>query len=230
MIFTRPSRHRVHGRLRQLVHLHEPLVGQIAARSASSSGRNGPGRSRGPRPRPTRPCSSRSATTLLRGFVDRQALVRPGVLVERAVGIEDVDHRQLLPQADLVVVRIVGRRDLDAAAAQLGLGPLVGDQRNLAVQQRQHHLAAVGGHVAQLDQLRQHACCGARPSVVQLVLERRASPCPAPRPAGLVQFRFGLVQRGGRDRDARPRPCRRASSRAAWWRWSRASARPAAGR
>ncbi len=129
----------------------------------------------------TRPSASRSATTALPGLVHRQPLVRPGVLVERAVGVEDVDHRQLLPQADFVVVRIVGRRDLHAAGAQLRLGPDVGDQRNLAVQQRQLHLAAVAGHVAQ-------AC----PTAASIVRRRsaRSSIC-------FCNVRLVLRRRGG---------------------------------
>ncbi len=111
---------------------------------------------------------------LLAGLLDRQPLVVAGVVVERAIGVQDVDHRQLLPLADFVVVGIVGRRDLDAAAAQLGLGPFVGHQRNLAIQQRQHHLAAGQGHVAQLDQAAASMrACDARP-MRRAALERSA--------------------------------------------------------
>ena len=39
-------------------------------------------------------------------------------VVERRVGREDVDDRQLVPLADFVVVEVVSRRDLDAAAAE----------------------------------------------------------------------------------------------------------------
>ena len=125
-------------------------------------------------------------------------MIRPGVVVERAVGVEDVDHRQLLPLADVVVVRIVGRRDLHAAGAQLGLGPFVGHERNLAVQQRQQQLAAGAGHVAQLDQAA--AACVRRRSArssscacnvgLSLFARRSASFC--------AQLGFGLVERRGR--------------------------------
>ena len=47
------------------------------------------------------------------------------------------------------------RRDLDAAAAQLGLGPLVRHQRDLAIGQRQEEFSAGQGHIAKLFQLRQ---------------------------------------------------------------------------
>ena len=56
--------------------------------------------------------------------------------------IENVDHLELAALADLPVVEIVRRRDLDRARALLGVGVLVADDRNLAADQRQHaHLA-----------------------------------------------------------------------------------------
>ncbi len=76
-----------------------------------------------------------------------------------------------LPLADFVIVRVVGRRDLDAAGAQFGLGPHVGHERNLAVQQRQHQLAAGQRHVAQLHQQRQHVASAGR-EIVELRLDR----------------------------------------------------------
>ena len=54
----------------------------------------------------------------LAGLVAVQPLVRPAVFVDGAVGIEDVDHRQLVPQAAAIVVGIVGRCHLDRAGAQ----------------------------------------------------------------------------------------------------------------
>ena len=61
-----------------------------------------------------------------------------------------------MPLPDVVVVRIVGRRDFHAAGAQFGLRPGVGDERNLAAGQRQLQHAAGAGHVAEFFQLRQH--------------------------------------------------------------------------
>ena len=49
---------------------------------------------------------------------------------------------QLVPLADLEVVEVVRRRDLHRARALLGIGILVGDDRDLAPDQRQRHLGA----------------------------------------------------------------------------------------
>ena len=49
--------------------------------------------------------------------------------------------RQTVPPADLEIVEIVGRGDLDRAAAGLGVGIFVGDDRDEPVGERQaHHL------------------------------------------------------------------------------------------
>ena len=42
---------------------------------------------------------------------------------------EHVDHRQIVAQADFVIVEIVGRSDLDAAAADFRIDVLIGDDR-----------------------------------------------------------------------------------------------------
>jgi hypothetical protein len=44
--------------------------------------------------------------------------------------VEHVDHRQLVSQADFVVVEIVRWRDLHAARTELGVDVFVGDDRN----------------------------------------------------------------------------------------------------
>jgi len=75
------------------------------------------------------------------------------VFIERAVEVEDVDHGQPAPQTDLVVVWVVGRRDLHAAGAHLGLGPRVGHQRDFPLQKRQPQHPPVGGHPPERDQL-----------------------------------------------------------------------------
>jgi hypothetical protein len=52
------------------------------------------------------------------------------------------NHRQLVALADRVVVEVVRRRDLDAAGAEFEVDVGVGDDRDLAVGQRQlDHLA-----------------------------------------------------------------------------------------
>ena len=65
------------------------------ARSASCCGREWAARSRGLRSSASRPAASMSATTASRAFVHRQAaiLCRHAV-VERAVGVQDVDRRR----------------------------------------------------------------------------------------------------------------------------------------
>ena len=97
-----------------------------------------------------------SATTASRAFCHREAAIFFGhAFVECAVRVKNVDNanfRMALP--DLVVVRIVGRRDFHAAGAKFRLGPFVGDERNLAAGERQFKHHAALGHVAQLNQLR----------------------------------------------------------------------------
>jgi hypothetical protein len=47
------------------------------------------------------------------------------------------DHRQAVAQADGVVVEVVGGGDLDHAGAELAVDVFVGDDRDVAVDQRQ---------------------------------------------------------------------------------------------
>ena len=56
--------------------------------------------------------------------------------IEPAVGIEDVDEREIVTAADLKVVEVVRRRDLHRAGTLLGIGVLVGDDRDQAPDQR----------------------------------------------------------------------------------------------
>ncbi len=65
------------------------------------------------------------------------AIRRRRVVVQRRVRVEDADHRQAVPQADLVVVEVVRGRDLHAAGAELGIDVFVGDDRDRAAGQRQ---------------------------------------------------------------------------------------------
>ena len=53
-----------------------------------------------------------------------------------ALGVHDRRHRQLVPHADLEVVRIVGGCDFDCARAEFGVDVLVGDDDQLAVEER----------------------------------------------------------------------------------------------
>ena len=52
-------------------------------------------------------------------------------VVERAVGIHDVDDGKVVPQADLVVGLVMGRGDLEDAGAELEVNRLVTDDRQL---------------------------------------------------------------------------------------------------
>jgi len=80
--------------------------------------------------------------TLARGMA-AQPGVRAGVLVHVSVLVHDVDLRQVVPQAGLEVVGIVGRRYLHGASAEFRIRQLVGDDWNLAIQQRQQNFLAV---------------------------------------------------------------------------------------
>ena len=116
--------HGVHRRLGQILHPHEPLIGQVRLdRRLRAVGMGQLDLAIFDLRRPG-PSASRSATTRCAGLENDQARVRAGVVVQRAVGIEDVDHRQLAAAADFVVVRIVGRRDLDAAASPARAWPI----------------------------------------------------------------------------------------------------------
>ena len=57
-------------------------------------------------------------------------------------GVEDIDQRQVMPFADLEIVEVVRRRDLDRARTLLRIGIVVGDDRNLPAYQRQNHALA----------------------------------------------------------------------------------------
>ena len=67
--------------------------------------------------------------------------VRSSRLRKRAVCFEDIDNVNLIlmPPPDLVVIRVMGRGNLHAAAAELRLGPLIADQGNRPVEQGKHH-------------------------------------------------------------------------------------------
>ena len=70
------------------------------------------------------------------------AVLRRHFVVERGIGREDVDHRQRVTLADFVVVEVVRRRDLDAAAAERRIAVVVGDDRHQAAGERQPDLLA----------------------------------------------------------------------------------------
>ena len=121
-------------RLGERLDLHEPLVGEIAARRRCCE--------RSPRgtvsvcvsicARAGRAASS-SATTPCAPRSDRARVSAPAVVVQRRRRREDVDLRQAVALADLEVVEVVRRRDLHAAGAELRIDELVGDDRDRAV-------------------------------------------------------------------------------------------------
>jgi hypothetical protein len=75
------------------------------------------------------------------GLVTVHASELAGVLVECAVGVQNVDHRQLVPLTAGVVVRVVGRCHLHRTGPHLDLREdRVGDDGNLAAVERDANL------------------------------------------------------------------------------------------
>ena len=80
---------------------------------------------------------------LVAGLVAIKAGVCSAVVVDPAIKREDVDHFQVVALAAGVVVRVVPRRDLHAACAELPLDQqTVGDDRDGAVLERQENPVA----------------------------------------------------------------------------------------
>ena len=67
------------------------------------------------------------------------AIGRRRRLVQPRIRVEDVDHFEAMPPADLEIVEIVRRGDLDRAAAGFRVGILVGDDRDQPADERQTH-------------------------------------------------------------------------------------------
>ncbi len=61
---------------------------------------------------------------------------------ETALLVEHADLRQAVPLADLEIVEIMRRRDLDRARAFFGIGIFVADDRNSSPDQRQNDVLA----------------------------------------------------------------------------------------
>ncbi len=70
------------------------------------------------------------------------AIGRRHRVVQARVLVEDIDQRQIVAPADLEIVEVVRRRDLDRAGAGRGIGIVVGDDRNAAVDQGQDRVLA----------------------------------------------------------------------------------------
>ena len=67
------------------------------------------------------------------------AVAGRGIFIDCRGGGENVDRLEAVASADLPVVEIVSRSDLDAAGAELGVDITVSDHRNLAPGQWQRH-------------------------------------------------------------------------------------------
>ena len=70
------------------------------------------------------------------------ALIFAAVLIDGRVIIQNIDDRQVVPFADLKVVRVMRRRNLYNAGSLFHVRVLVADNRNRAVHNRQHCLSA----------------------------------------------------------------------------------------
>jgi hypothetical protein len=84
----------------------------------------------------------------LPGGVAGQAGEAPAVLIHHRRLGEDVDGRQVVAGGDLEVVGVVGGRDLDGAAAEVGIDGVVGHHRDLPPHQGQDERAPDGAGVA----------------------------------------------------------------------------------
>ena len=73
----------------------------------------------------------------LAALITVQTAVFAAVFVHLAVVVEDADNLEIVPQADLKVVRVVRRGHLDRAGAEADLAVLIAHDRNFAVHDRQ---------------------------------------------------------------------------------------------
>ena len=110
------------------------------ARRSSCARRSDPGRAA--------PVSRRDRTDF--GTPSRKSSL--SFRAELGLDVEDIDQRQLVPRADLEIVEVMRRRDLDRAGALFRIGIFVGDDRDAAADQRQDRVAC-----------RSDACSARRP-------------------------------------------------------------------
>ena len=90
---------------------------------------------------PVLPVEGEDGVEIGRGL-DVAQEIRIALEIELAFRPEHVDERQAVPAADLEIVEVVRRRDLDGAGALLGVGIGVGDDRDAAPDERQDGGAA----------------------------------------------------------------------------------------
>ena len=153
-----PGAHRVERALGERPHVHVPLVGEIrlddGARAVAV--RHGMrvrldaiekaalvehGDDALARLEPILPVEGEDGVEIGRGL-DVALEIRIALEIELAFRPEHVDERQAVPAADLEIVEVVRRRDLDGAGALVGVGIGVGDDRDAAPDQRQDGGAA----------------------------------------------------------------------------------------
>ena len=65
-----------------------------------------------------------------------------GRFVNRGLGCKYIDQRKAVTGAHLVVVEVVGGRDLDAAGAEFAVDVVVGNYWNFSTNQGQHDVLA----------------------------------------------------------------------------------------
>ena len=79
---------------------------------------------------------------LLARLIAVKALILAAVLVDDTLIVEDADDLKVVAQADLKVVRVVSRRHLDAAGAEVHLGIVVRHDGDLLADERQDDVLA----------------------------------------------------------------------------------------
>ena len=76
---------------------------------------------------------------LLAGSGSVHALISLGSrLVNRGLGGKNIDQRKAMAGSHLVVIEVVGGRNLDAAGAESAVDVVVGNYRNFSTYQGQH--------------------------------------------------------------------------------------------
>ena len=196
-------RHGVERRLGEFIHTNEPLVGEVGL-----DGRlRAVGVSQFDHPvlhLHQLPSSLEITHDLVAGLLDREPLVGPRLGVERAFRVEDVDHRQRAAATDVVVVGIVGRRNLHAAGAHLGFGPLVSYERNGPAEERQADMPAGLRHRSERLEVREDVAATGREVIdgrveIGVFLDRRCCSLFPKRGLGGVEgeSRGGVNGHGG---------------------------------
>ena len=74
-------------------------------------------------------------------FLARKPGIRAALRGDLRVVINHLNQRQAMPLAGLEIVHVVRRRNFHHTGAELRIGDVVENDRNLALHQRQHHLA-----------------------------------------------------------------------------------------